>query len=81
MPASESPLDLNTPVSEPPPYATSRLTPAGTTEDENPFHDVLDTRPLTPIPDFHLQDDGGPSEPISWAFQRQALGNPFDTEP
>ena len=33
------------------------------------------------IPDFHLQDDSGPSEPISWAFQRQALDNPFDMDP
>ena len=40
-----------------------------------------DNRPPTPIPDCHTRDDGGPSEPISWAFQRQALGNPFDTEP
>jgi len=40
-----------------------------------------DNRPLTPIAEFHLRDDGGPSELISWAFQRQALGNPFDAEP
>ena len=79
MPASESPLYSNTPVSEPPPCATSHLTPVGTTDE--PFHDVLDIRPLTPIPDFHFQDDGGPSEPISWAFQCQALGNPFDMDP
>ena len=40
-----------------------------------------DNRPLAPIAEFHLRDNGGPSEPISWAFQRQALGNPFDAEP
>ena len=79
--ASESPLYSNTPVSEPPPCATSHLTPAGTTVDENPFHNALDIHPLTPIPDSHLQDDGGPSEPISWAFQCQALDNPFEMDP
>ena len=81
MSASLSPLYSNTPVSEPPPCATSHLTPVGTMADENPFHDALDICPLTPIPDFHLQDDSGPSEPISWAFQRQALDNPFDMDP
>ena len=48
----------------------------GNIEDENPFQQLSDTRPLTPIPDLHLRDDnGGPSEPISWAFQRQGLGD------
>ena len=48
----------------------------GNVEDENPFQQLSDTRPLTPIPDLHLQDDnGGPLEPISWAFQRQGLGD------
>jgi hypothetical protein len=74
--------------------------PTSSMEDENPFDQLSDSRPLTPIPDlqlrddqlpdnrpitptpdFHLQGDGGPSEPISWAFQRQALANPLETEP
>jgi len=44
-------------------------------EDENPFY-LPENRPVTPVPEFHSQNDsGGPSEPISWAFRRQGLGD------
>jgi hypothetical protein len=39
-----------------------------------------ENRLLTPSPDFHLRDNNsGPSEPVSWAFKRQGLGNVFDS--
>jgi len=50
--------------------------------DQNTFKSLSKTLPVTPIPDIHLQsDNGGPSEPISWAFRHQALGDSFDMDP
>ena len=55
--------------------------PACNVDDENPFQQLSGTHSLSPTPDLHLQDDNsGPSEPISWAFQRQGLGDPFDMD-
>ena len=44
--------------------------------EENPFDFVSENCGIAPTPDLHLHgDDGGPSEPIAWAFQRQGLGD------
>jgi len=44
--------------------------------EENPFDFVSENCGVAPTPDLHLHgDDGGPSEPIAWAFQRQGLGD------
>ena len=56
--------------------------PSSHVEDENPFEALPNNRPQSPMPDFHLQDgNGGPSEPISWAFQRQGLGDLSENDP
>jgi hypothetical protein len=50
--------------------------------DQNTFKSLSNTLPVTPIPDVHLQSDNdSPSEPISWAFHCQTLGDSFDMDP
>lgn len=50
--------------------------------EENPFDLLPENRDITPIPDLHLHsDNGGPSEPISWAFQCQGLADALDIDP
>ena len=70
------------------PPATSR--PDGSSTFDMPSTSLLGGSPIQPLsgshlpptPDFSSQNDsGGPSEPISWAFRRQGLGNPFDFDP
>lgn len=80
--APTSPLDLDCgPASAPedsPDRCEGEEPAAGSPEEENPFQ----SRPNMPITDCHLQDgNDGPSEPISWAFQRQGLGDSFESDP